>query len=126
MKFLKLFLPLFILFLYLVSCNNGSYSNTTNGNPAPKDFLTYKNADIFLLEGIVYSKAQDVKWVAELKYNLGEQIGETTSQTDKASFFKNGSANKLPIGTKIYETDTPAYIVILNGEQIPYLKMLEG
>lgn len=92
----------------------------------PKDFLKNEGADIFLLGGIVYSNAQDVEWVTELEYKLGEQIGEVTMKTDKASSFKNGTANKLPVGAKIYETDTPVYIVIFNDKEVPYLKMIEG
>lgn len=67
-----------------------------------------------------------MEWVDELEYKLGEQIGEVTEQTDKASNFSNGTANKLPVGSKIYESDTPVTIVIVNDKHIPYLKMIEG
>jgi hypothetical protein len=67
-----------------------------------------------------------VKWITELEYNVGEQVGEITKQTDKASDFENGTANRLPVGTKIFATDTPVYIVIIDEEEIPYLKMVEG
>jgi hypothetical protein len=62
----------------------------------------------------------------ELDYELGEVMGEITRQTEKAIRFKYGTANKLPIGTKIYRTNTPVYIAIVDGEEIPYLKMVEG
>lgn len=64
-------------------------------------------------------------WVSELEYELGEEIGEITNQGDKASKFKAGTANKLPIGTKIFNTNTPAYIAVVDGEEIPYLKWLK-
>lgn len=74
----------------------------------------------------MFSNAQDVEWVTDLDYELGVQVGEITEQEDKASKFKNGTANILPVGTKIYETNTPAYVAIVNGKEIPYLKMVEG
>jgi hypothetical protein len=126
MNFVKILLPLSILFIFLVGCGNGYSSSPSTSNPTPNDYLKNEDADIFFLDGIVYSNAQDVEWVTELEYTLGEQIGEVTKQTDKASGFENGTANKLPVGTKIYETDTPAYIVIVNDKEIPYLKMVEG
>jgi hypothetical protein len=120
MKFTKILLCISILFIFLFGCNGAK------GNPTPKDFLKNESADIFLLDGIVFSNAQDIEWVSDLEYKLGEQIGYITKQRDKARSFKDGTANKLPVGTKIYETDTPAYIAIVNGKEIPYLKMLEG
>ena len=78
------------------------------------------------LDRIVYSNAQDLEWVKELTYIIGEQVGEITRKTDKARNFKSGTSNKLPVGTKIYQTDTPAYIVIVDGKEIPYLGMYEG
>jgi hypothetical protein len=126
MKLTKILYSISILFIFLAGCNSGFFDNPVKGNPTPKDFLVNESADIFLLDGIVYSKAQDVEWVSDLEYQLGEQIGEITKQTDKAHSFKNGTANKLPVGTKIYETDTSAYIAKVDGKEIPYLKMLEG
>ncbi|MEW9051200.1 MAG: hypothetical protein AB2392_08585 [Neobacillus sp.] len=93
------------------------------GNPRPEDFLHNERADIFQLDGIVYSH---VRGEQELNYTLGEQVGEIVRQTDKAWRFKDGSANKLPVGAKIYETDTEITIVIVDGKEIPYIKMLEG
>lgn len=125
MSFSKILLPFSIL-LFLVGCKNDYISSPAPNNPTPKDYLQYDNADIFLLDGYVFSNAEDVEWVVELEYELGGQVGEITKQADKAFKFNNGTANKLPIGTKIFETDTPAYIAIVDGEEIPYLKMVEG
>ncbi|MGN7402137.1 hypothetical protein ACTHO0_19980 [Cytobacillus praedii] len=126
MKSLKILLSLSILFILLAGCNNGYPGSPSAGNPTAKDYLKYDNADIFLLDGYVFSIAKDVEWVTELEYKLGEQIGEITVQANKAYKFKNGTANKLPVGAKIFATDTSAYIVIVEGEDIPYLKMVEG
>jgi hypothetical protein len=110
-----------LLLLVLSGCQEAY-----KGNPTPKDFLGSSDADIFVLDSIVYSNAQDLEWLKELPYILGEQVGEITRQTDKAWNFKSGTSNKLPVGTKIYETDTPAYIVVVDGKEIPYLGMYEG
>lgn len=120
MKSVKLLISLSVLFIFLVGCSNAT------SNPSPKDFLKNDNADIFLLNDYVFSNAEDVEWVTELEYEIGEQVGEISKQSDNSFRFKDGTANKLPIGTKIYETNTPAYIAIVNGEEIPYLKMVEG
>ncbi|MEK4404522.1 hypothetical protein MKZ26_08730 [Sporosarcina sp. FSL K6-6792] len=116
-------LVLFITFLLLVV---SGCQEAYKGNPTPKDFLGSSDADIFVLDSIVYSKAQDLEWLKELSYELGEQVGEIIKKTDKAWNFKSGTSNKLPVGTKIYITDTPAYIVIVDGKEIPYIGMYEG
>ncbi|WP_053075118.1 hypothetical protein [Ornithinibacillus californiensis] len=126
----KFLLFLTILLVVLSGCGNtqGNRQSETIGNPTPKDFLEDGNADIFVLDGIVYSNVEDVDWVKESDYTIGEEVGEITKQSDKANEFENGTSNKLPVGTKIYETDTQIYIAIVDvdGKEIPYLKMLEG
>ncbi|WP_345239316.1 hypothetical protein [Pontibacillus salipaludis] len=123
----KLILSLIIMFVLLVGCNDGTtvHLSTKSNNPTPKDYLE-SDTDIFLLSGYVFSNAQDVDWVKELEYELGEQIGEITKQSEQASQFTNGTANKLPVGTKVFKTDTQAYIAIVEDEEILYLKMVEG
>ena len=98
----------------------------TNGNPTPKDFLKDSKADIFVLDDIVYSNVENIEWVKELEYTIGGEIGEITKQTNNVKGFENGTSNKLPVGTIIYATDTPIDIAIVDGKEIPYLKMLEG
>ncbi|SFD67947.1 hypothetical protein SAMN05216238_103121 [Lentibacillus persicus] len=109
-----------------VGCGTNGENSTTIGNPTPGDFLEHDEADIFYIGDLVYSNAENVEWVQELEYTLDDEFAEITRQTDKAHRFKNGTANKLPVGTIIYETDTPAYIAIVDGQEIPYLKMVEG
>ncbi len=98
----------------------------TNGNPTPTDFLKNSKADIFVLDDIVYSNVENIDWVKELDYTIGEKIAVITKQTNKAKGFENGTSNKLPVGTIIYETDTPINIAIVDGKELPYLKMIEG
>lgn len=115
-----------LLLVFIVGCNHSNSGSTSISNPTAKDYLKYDNTDIFLLDGYIYSNSQDLEWVKELEYRLGEQVGEITKQADKASDFENGTANKLLVGTIIFETDTPVYIVIVGKKEIPYLKMVEG
>ena len=110
-----------ILLLVLTGCNTG-----IKGNPTPKDYLGNADADIFVLEGIVYSNVEDVDWVQESDYTLGKQVDEITKQSSKAWNFNNGTSNKLPVGTKIYATDLGFVIAIIEGEEIPYLGQYEG
>ncbi|WP_235601534.1 hypothetical protein [Halobacillus sp. KGW1] len=74
----------------------------------------------------MYSNAEGIEWVEELAYTAGGQIGEISRQTDKAVLFRNGTANRLPVGTKIYETDTPVCMAVVDGRKLLYLKMVEG
>ncbi|MFC5602267.1 hypothetical protein [Sporosarcina koreensis] len=120
----RLLFVIFFVYLSLSGCS--SVQEAYKGNPTPKDFLSHDNADIFMYEGIVYSNVEGVKWVLELDYTIGEQILEIKKQKKKAFGFRNGAANKLPIGTVIYETNTPVYIAIVDGKEIPYLAMIEG
>lgn len=112
--------------VFLVGCSNVAIDKPAQGNPLPNDFLKNGNADIFLLDGIVYANAQHVEWITKLDYTIGDEIGEITKQTGKSFQFKNGAATTLHVGAKIYETDTPIYIAIVNGNEIPYLEMAEG
>ena len=123
----------FLLFFTILLVALMGYVNTlentktvTISNPTPKYFLEEGNADIFVFEHIVYSKVEDLDWVKDLDYTIGEEIGEITNQTNKANDFKNGTSNKLPVGTKVYKTDTQIYIAIIDGNEIAYMKMLEG
>ncbi|WP_391209581.1 hypothetical protein [Psychrobacillus sp. L4] len=111
-----------LLLLLLSGCSNGMIT----GNPTPKDMLKNRDADIFLLEDIVYANAQDIEWVTESEYKLGEQVGVITKQKETAFNFNNGTANKLPVGTKIYATGKGFKVAIVDGIEIPYIPLLEG
>jgi hypothetical protein len=54
MNFAKSILPLSILIIFLVSCNNNYLSSPSISNPTPKDYLKNEDADIFLLDGYVF------------------------------------------------------------------------
>ncbi|RSL33921.1 hypothetical protein D7Z54_07315 [Salibacterium salarium] len=116
----------FQLVLMLVISGCGNTSSGVTGNPTPKDYLKNENADIFELDGIVYSNAEDVDWVNDTDYRIGEEEGEITEQNSSAGGFEHGTANKLPVGTTIYQTDTQVYVAVVDEKKIPYMKMVEG
>lgn len=118
-------LILFISMIILTGCNSEAEQSVTK-NPTPYEFLQNENADIFMIEDTVFSNAINIEWVQEEEYTIGEEIGEISSQSNEAKDFENGTANKLPVGTKIYETDTQVFIAIVENREIPYLQMVEG
>lgn len=128
MKRVVMLLVFLIMLVFVVACSNSinPAQPQATGNPTPKDYLKNGNADIFLLDGIVYSNVEDVGWVQELDYTIGEEVIEITKQSGKSQDFENGTSNKLPVGTKVYRTDTPVYIAIVDDKEIRYLGMYEG
>jgi len=123
-----------ILFILLLSgCVNQQVptqvQHTTN-NPTPLEVLKeHPNADIFLFKGVVYRNAEDIDWVKKLDLKQGEQLGEITAVYKDNVEFKQWMATKLPVGTKLYKTDTakgPFILVQTDTELVPYLGVVEG
>lgn len=108
------------------TCGDTSFQQHTIGNPTPADFLSDQNADIFYFGDVVYSNAEHLDWAKERKYTKTELLGEITKQTSQADIFVEGTANKLFLGTKIFDTDTEIFVAIVNGKEIRYIKMVEG
>lgn len=118
--------------IILAACSNQKApreSKIVNDNPTPEDILLEnENADIFLLNGIVYSNAEDLEWVTEKELTLGNEIGEIKKQTTNSDEFENYTATKLLVGTKIYEPieNSDIFIVKVDGKEIRYLGLREG
>ncbi|MBW8350025.1 hypothetical protein K0H71_11260 [Bacillus sp. IITD106] len=120
----KLFLFLF-LSIVLAACNNSGHI----GNPTAKQILLEnKDADIFVLDGIVYTNGEDIEWVNEVKLTLGEEVGEIKKRTNNGGKFENYTASKLEVGTKIYKPVEKGdiYLVIVDNKEIRYLGLREG
>lgn len=117
-----------VLLLILSGCSNSMMpSEVVIENPTPKEMLAENpDADIFVMDGYVFSNAGHVEWVRQQEYELGEQVGEITRQTSYSWRFKEGTASKLPVGTKIFDTNAPFYIAVVDGQEIAYIKLLEG
>lgn len=101
--------------------------HTTKNPDASETLELQPEADLFQWGDVIY--IADVDWVQELELSKGIEIGEIAKNTSNPKDFTNGTANKLPIGTKIYEPlekNGPIYIVVVNGKEIRYLGLLEG
>ncbi|MFZ3579637.1 hypothetical protein [Virgibacillus sp. DJP39] len=120
-----------LLSIILVACNNQTTEDSGDqmGNPTAEEILSKnKDADIFLLNGVVYSNAEDIEWVNEQELTSDEEVGEIKKQTKDSKAFENYSATKLPVGTKLYKPVKKGdiYIVKVDGKEIRYLGLREG
>jgi hypothetical protein len=117
---------------YLSGCTkagNETEQTVTFAHPDAEETLRLdKDADIFQWEDLIYKT--EIDWVSELKLTKKEQLGEIDALFTNGSpkSFKNGMANKLPIGAKIYSTKERGDILIAeyNGEEKYYLVLVEG
>src|SRR5699024_5387585 len=126
-----LFLFLFLL-LALIACSGNNEEQHTTHNPTPEEILSQdKDADIFVEGDLVYENAMDIDWVNEKELTIGKEIGEIKKQSTNSEEFESFTASKLPVGTKIYETNEDVvggyiYIVKKDGEEIRYVGLPEG
>ncbi|MDG5788623.1 hypothetical protein QA612_14160 [Evansella sp. AB-P1] len=121
-------------FILLASCTPDTESETgdsgvyTTRNPTAEDVLASNEDDIFVFHDVVYVYAEDIDWVKQLDLTLGDEVLEINHQSISGKDFVNGTASKLPLGTKIYEPREKGdiYIAIVNGEEVRYLGWREG
>ncbi|GAB3799796.1 hypothetical protein [Virgibacillus kimchii] len=96
-----------LLSIVLVACNSQTTPEISEGdigNPTAEQVLQNdKNADIFVINDIVYTNAEDIEWVYEDELTIGEEVGKIKKQNDDGEAFENFTATKLTVGTKIYE-----------------------
>jgi hypothetical protein len=120
---------LMVCICYLSGCVKTEIKTVTSKNPDAEEILNLdKNADILQWEKIIYKT--DIEWVNELKLTKNEFVGEITEEfsNDFSKSFKDGMANQLPIGTKIYTTKERDDVLIVeyNGKVKHYLALTEG
>lgn len=87
------------------------------------------NADIFQLNGVIYSNASNIDWVQQEQLTLGKKIGTITNQYKDGQSFENGMATTLPVGGEIFEPaekSGPILIIKLDNKEIRYLGLIEG
>ncbi len=104
------------------------------GKVTAKDVLNQNSdADIFQYNGFIYSNMTDVEWFKNEKEKYVKQnlIGEIEKQSTSSKRFKDFTATKLPIGTKIYSTNKNEkefgiLIVEYEGKDLYYMVLLEG
>lgn len=111
------------------SLSNGSDEEAVyeTKNPDAEEVLTLDSeANIFQFNDIIYQT--NIDWVDELTVTKDEQIGEITDKSGDIQAFKNGTANKLEVGSEIYSVQEREDILIVEteGKELKYLAIVEG
>jgi hypothetical protein len=104
------------------------------GKVTARDVLKQNpDADIFQYEGFIYSNVTELEWFDERRENLakGKMLGEIKKQSTRSFGFKDFTATKAPVGTKIYSSsqggkESGVLILEFKGEDLYYLVLLEG
>ena len=101
----------------------------TIGSTTALEILTKDSeADIFQYNGLIYSHAATADWAQEINHKKGRQISEIINQTTASDEFRNGTASKLPVGTKIYQIPGEGLALLTiekNGKIIIYIALIE-
>ncbi|MCM3693153.1 hypothetical protein [Neobacillus niacini] len=125
-KLLSVFIVLTLL--TITGCSNsGETTKVTIDRIDAEEVLRLDpDADIFQYEGVIYKT--NIDWVEELALTKDVQIGEIKTQNDQDTDFKDGMANKLLVGAKIFSAKERGDILIveLEGETLKYLAIVEG
>lgn len=127
-------LLLFICLILLISgCKSPTAENektVTTGNPTAADILDDDHeADIFQYNNLIYINASTIEWVQEDTYEKGPEIEEIRKQSVESDEYTDGTASKLPIGTKVFQVVGNGQLLLMiekNGEEIIYLALIEG
>lgn len=125
----RLFYVLIALALFTITgCSNGSETTkvTIDSIDAEEVLMLDPDADIFQYDGVIYKT--NIDWVEELSLTKDVQIGEIKTRNDANTDFKDGMANKLPVGAKIFSAKKRGDILIVEfeGEILKYLAIVEG
>ncbi|MDG5788062.1 hypothetical protein QA612_11225 [Evansella sp. AB-P1] len=123
--FLLVILPL----IFLLGCGVAD-----GGKVTARDVLNRNSdADVFQYNGMMYNNVTELEWFQERKeeYTKHGLIGEIKNQSTNWLFFRDYTATKLPVGTKIYftsenEIDVGILSVELEGETLYYMQLLQG
>src|SRR5690625_4890805 len=92
--------------------------------PSASEILVQnKHADIFQLN--IYGRTSNDMIH---QYEKGMRIGKITKRTKDGNKFSNGTANKLPVGTNIYQTvgiGLSVLMVEVSGEKVIYIALFD-
>ncbi|MFJ7982545.1 hypothetical protein ACIQ1D_20030 [Lysinibacillus xylanilyticus] len=116
-----------LISLFLVGCETVTVDTIESKKPNATEALRLDNqADIFQWEGNILKT--NIEWIDELELNEDKYIGEIKFNSTKAEGFKNGTANLLPIGAKIYAVKERDDIFIVKYDNVVkrYLVSSEG
>lgn len=125
---MKIVLILLLSVIFITACSKQSITEThTTANPTAEEIFEMDNdPDIFQFNDLIYSY---VEWAQEEGLEKGEPVGEITKTTSASDEFTTETANKLPVGTKIYQTTEGGWynlVVELDGEEVVYIALVEG
>lgn len=129
MKKLKLiYLFIFSLFV-LIGCaeKNEDMNVFVSKNPNAQEVLSLdSNADIFQWNDIIYKT--NIDWINELQFTENSKVGKIEANSSKAVEFKNGTANKLSVGTEIFTVKERNDVLMAKdgGELKFYYLLAEG
>ncbi|PGS54155.1 hypothetical protein [Bacillus sp. AFS041924] len=129
LKMYKVILTIMICSFCLFGCGKPETKTVTTKNPDAEEIIRLdRHADILQWKDIIYQT--NIDWVNELKLTKGKSVGEITALVSTVSnkSFKNGTANNLPVGAKIYTAKEREDILIVefNGRVAYYLAVVEG
>lgn len=116
-----------LISLFLVGCETVTVETIESKKPNAAEALRLdKQADIFQWEDNILKT--NIDWIDELELNEDKYIGEIKFNSSKAKDFKNGTANLLPIGAKIYSVKERNDIFIVKYDNVVkrYLVSSEG
>lgn len=111
--------------VFLFACSEEEV--VTIGNPTAEEILEMEeDADILQLNGDVYQTGMD--WLDEEDITKKEKVGQIESSSTDGTFFEDGTATHLPVGTSIYSINENGSILLaeVDGEFIRYAILAEG
>jgi PBP1b-binding outer membrane lipoprotein LpoB len=132
---MRIIVSLLIGLLMLTGCSqskeiNSAQPNDTTHNPTAKEILLQNpNADIFQLNGIIYSNADKIEWVQQVDLTLEKTLATIKKQYEDGMNFEDQMATQLPVGAEIYEPVKKSgaiLIVKIKDVEIRYLGLIEG
>jgi|SRR5690625_2905167 len=126
------FILIICLIVFTAGCHSsgGNEKTVTIDNPtAVEIFENDRDADIFQYNHLIYTNASTIEWVQENTYEKGPEITEIRRQSVEGEKFTDGTASKLPVGTKVFQVVGNGQLLLMveiDGEEIVYLALIEG
>lgn len=130
MQKIILFIGIILLMAGCKFPSAGGEETHTIGNPTAAEILAEDHdADIFQYNNLIYVNASMIDWVQEEIYEKGAEISEITGNNMDSDQFMDGTASKLPVGTKVFQTKGNGLLLLMvekEGKEIIYLGLVEG
>lgn len=127
------FLVICLVLLFSTGCQMRTVESDetiTIGNPTAADILNDDHeADIFQYNNLIYTNASTIEWVQENTYERGPEIYDVRKQSIESDEFSDGTASKLPVGTRIFQVVGNGQVLLMvekDGEEVVYLALIEG